>query len=105
MPLQNVIILRKFKKKRYTRKSLIFKHKKIYVRKSGFLHKNDLMDRAERYEFKSRFVLFILLFFFPIFLGGKGKEEKNNQSRDFKPCLSARSTLCDLSNHTNLFFI
>jgi hypothetical protein len=34
---------------------------------------------------------FILLFFCPLFVGGKRKGEKNNLSRDFKSCLSARS--------------
>ena len=43
-------------------------------------------DRAERHVFKSRFT-----FLPPSFLGGKRKGEKNNQSRDFKACLSARS--------------
>ena len=37
------------------------------------------------------FLLFILLFFFPLLLGGKRKGEKNNQSRGQKSCLSARS--------------
>ena len=48
-------------------------------------------DRAERHAFWSQFLLFILLFFFRIFLGGKRKEEKNKQSRGQKPCFSARS--------------
>ena len=34
------------------------------------------MDRAERYDLKSRFLQFILLFFFPLFLGGKTKGER-----------------------------
>ena len=46
---------------------------------------------AERHDLKSRFLLFILLFFFPLFKRGKIKGEKNNQSQDFKSCLSARS--------------
>ena len=50
-----------------------------------------LKNRAERHDFKSRFLLFILLFFFLLFLGGKRKGKENNQSRDFKSCLSARS--------------
>ena len=33
-------------------------------------------DRAERQDLKSRFLLFILLFFFPLFLGEKRKGEK-----------------------------
>ena len=52
-------------------------------------------DRAERHNFWSQFLLFILLFFFPLFLGGKRKEEKNNQSRDQKSCLYARSDKCN----------
>ena len=48
-------------------------------------------DRAERNDFWSRLLLFIFLFFFPPFLVGKSKGEKNNQSRGQKPCLSARS--------------
>ena len=36
------------------------------------------MDEPERHDLKSRFLLFILLFFVPLF---------NNQSRDFKSCL------------------
>ena len=52
-----------------------------------------MLDRAERHAFWSRFLLFILLFFFPLFWGGKRKGEKNNQSRGQKTCLSARS-LC-----------
>ena len=47
--------------------------------------------RAERHDFRSRFLLFILLFLFPIFLGGKIKGEENNQSRGQMSCLSARS--------------
>ena len=46
-------------------------------------------DQAERHDLKSRFLLFILLFFFPLFLGGKRKE--NLKSRGKKTCLSARS--------------
>ena len=57
------------------------RHKWIYVM---------IKDRAERHDLKSRFLLFILLFS-SLFLGGKRKGEKNNQSRDFKSCLSARS--------------
>ena len=48
-------------------------------------------DRAERHDFGSRFLLFILLYFFLIFLGGKRKGGKNNQIRGKKTCLSARS--------------
>ena len=47
-------------------------------------------DRAGRHDLKSRSLLFILLFFFPFF-GRELKGEKNNQSFDFKSCLSARS--------------
>ena len=49
-----------------------------------------MADWAERHDFRSRFLLFILLFFF-LFLGGKRKGEKNSQSRGQKSCLSARS--------------
>ena len=45
------------------------------------------MDEPERHDLKSRFLLFILLFFVPIFVGGKRKGGKNNQSRDFKSSL------------------
>ena len=48
-------------------------------------------DRAERHDFWLRFLLFILLFFSPLFLGGKRKGEQNNQSCGQKSCLSARS--------------
>ena len=47
-------------------------------------------DRAERHVLKSRFLLFILLFS-PLFLEGRRKGVENNQSRDLKLCLSARS--------------
>ena len=43
-----------------------------------------LVDRAERHDLKLRFLLFILLFFFPLFLSGKTKREKS--------CLSVRSS-------------
>ena len=33
-------------------------------------------DRAESHDLKLRFLIFILLFFFPFFLGGKRKGEK-----------------------------
>ena len=33
-------------------------------------------DRVESHDLKLRFLIFILLFFFPIFLGGKRKGEK-----------------------------
>ena len=42
-----------------------------------FLLYSLLTDRAERHDLKSRFLLFILLFFFPLFLGGNRKVEKN----------------------------
>ena len=32
-----------------------------------------ILDRAERHDLKSRILLLILLFFFPLFLGGKRK--------------------------------
>ena len=48
-------------------------------------------DRAERHDFWSRFLPLILLFFFPLFLGGKRKGGKNNKSCGQKSCLSARS--------------
>ena len=35
-----------------------------------------LGDRAERHDFWSQFLLFILCFFFPLFLGGKGKGKR-----------------------------
>ena len=45
--------------------------------------------------FNHDFNLFILIFFFPLCLGGKRKDEKNNQSRGQKVCLSARlANLC-----------
>ena len=47
--------------------------------------------RAERHNLKSRFLLFILLFLFPLFLGGMRIGEKNNRCRDFKSCPSAWS--------------
>ena len=52
-----------------------------------------IMNRIEQkgMTFDYDFLLFILLFFFPLFLGGKRKGEKNNQSRGLKSCLSARS--------------
>ena len=42
------------------------------------LYKNHLLfkDRAERHDLKSRFLLLIFLFFFPLFLGGKIKGKK-----------------------------
>ena len=49
----------------------------------------NFFDRTESNELKSRFLLFVLLFFFPLFLGGKRK--RNYQSRGQKSCLSARS--------------
>ena len=54
--------------------------------------KDIMKDRAERHDFRTRFLLFILLFFFPLFLGGKRKGEENNQSVGQKSCLSARSS-------------
>ena len=48
-------------------------------------------DRAERHDFWSRFLLTILLFFFHLFLGGKRKGEKKNQSHGQKACLSVSS--------------
>jgi hypothetical protein len=56
-----------------------------------------LTDRAERYDFGSRFLLFILLFFFPLFLGGKSKGEENNQSRG--QMVKSHAFLLDLLNH------
>ena len=53
-------------------------------------NENIIYNQAERHDLKSRFLIFILLFFFHFILGGKRKEEKNSQSRDFKSCLSAR---------------
>ena len=46
-----------------------------------YLKTKDPTDRAERHDFKSRFLLFILLFFFPLFRREE-KRGKNNQSRD-----------------------
>ena len=48
-------------------------------------------DRAERHDLKSQFLLFILPFSPLFLLEGRRKGGKNNQSRDFKSCLSARS--------------
>ena len=45
-------------------------------------------DRAERHDFWSRFFLFIIIFFFTFFLGGKRKGEKSHGQNS---CLSARS--------------
>ena len=50
-----------------------------------------ILDDPERHDLKSRFLLFFLLFFFPLFLGGKRKGDKNNQSRNFKSCFSGSS--------------
>ena len=50
-----------------------------------------LCDQAERHDFLSRFLLLILLFFFPLFLEGREKGEKDNQSCGQKSCHSARS--------------
>ena len=62
-----------------------FKQWKFFVTRTKVVHKNQSQgNRAEMHDLKSRFLLFILLFFFPLFLGGKRKGEKNNQSRDFK---------------------
>ena len=51
-----------------------------------------LVDRAERHDLKWRFLLFILLFFFPLFLSGKTKREKTILNHDFKSWLSVRSS-------------
>ena len=45
-------------------------------------------DRAEKNDLNSRFLLFIYPFLLPHFF--RREEEKNNQSCDFKSCLSAR---------------
>ena len=63
----------------------------MYLHFSYFTHLPQ-KDDPERDDLKSRFLLFILLFFFPLFLGGKRKGENNNQSRDFKSCLSESSS-------------
>ena len=51
--------------------------------------KSNQNDRVEMHDFCSRFLLFILLFFFPLFLGGERKGEDNNRSRFQKAYLSA----------------
>ena len=66
--------------------------KVIHISKEAFTLRTQegiYIDKAERHDLKSRFLPFILLIFFTLFLGGKRKEENNNQSRDFKLCLSA----------------
>ena len=65
-----------------------------FVRDSALHAIISAKDRAERYDLKSRFLLFILHFFFAYILGEKRKGKENNQGRDFKSCLSARSLLC-----------
>ena len=59
-----------------------------------------ILDRAERYDLKSRFLLLILLFFFLFFLEGKRKGKKKSQSRDFSSCLSARSKFFAILENT-----
>ena len=54
---------------------------------SEYMFYLQLFDDPERHDLKPRFLLFILLFFFLLFLGGKRKGEKKTQSRDFKSCL------------------
>ena len=55
---------------------------------------NHYQDRAERHDFWSGFLLFILLFFFPLKEEEKGDEGKrNNQSRGQNSFLSARSII------------
>jgi hypothetical protein len=71
-------------------------------------HETDVIFKTIKQKgmtFDSRFLLLILLFFFPLFLGGKRKGEKNSHSRGQKSCLSARSfkndeaNICILYNH------
>ena len=50
-------------------------------------------DGGEKHDFWLWFLLFILLFFFPLFSEGKRKGEKNTQSCGQMPCLSARPKL------------
>ena len=48
------------------------------------------------FVYKKALIMFFAIqspFLLPFFLGRKIKGEKNNQSRDFKACLSARSKL------------
>ena len=59
-------------------------------------------DRAERNYFWSRFLLFILLFFFHLYLEGKRKGEKKKHSLGQKSCLSARSKKVNI-NSLNFF--
>ena len=49
------------------------------------------------HDFWSWFLLVILFYLFPLFLGGKRKGKENNQSRGQKSCLSARSIIWYLS--------
>ena len=56
------------------------------------------MDRAERHDSLTRFILLHSSFLFPLFLEGKRKRENNNQSQ--KSCPSARSKFTDAKNAT-----
>ena len=72
----------------YINLSIFYIHVKEWysIKKTYFLHQM-FKGRAERYDLKSRFC-FSFSFSSPLFLGGKRKGEKNNQSRDFKSYLS-----------------
>ena len=69
---------------------LVFRLCKVFniLSKLSSVNYSNTQDRAERHCFLQRLCYFIFLFFFPLFLGGKRKGEKNNQSRGQKQCLS-----------------
>ena len=51
--------------------------KKLYIKKEDEKKQwRDQEDRAEFYDLKSRFLLFILVFFFPLFFRGEEKRGK-----------------------------
>ena len=53
------------------------------------------LDRTERFDFWSRFLLFIPLFFFPLFFRREEKRERNNQSSGQKSCCSILYLQCN----------
>ena len=59
----------------------------------GAIEKSPILDDPERHDLKSRFLIFILVFIYPLFLGGRRKGEKNNQSREFKSYHSGSSNI------------
>ena len=66
----------------------------LHLKGEGYMEgglKTICFNRAERHDLKSRFCYSFSFFFSPLFLGEKRKGDKNNQSRNFKWCLSARS--------------